>query len=305
MKYKLLFLFISLFIPQDAMFFNGEMAMSYLIKQCDFGPRFPGSEGQAKTAQFFEDVLRKTSDSLYIMNETIQHPYLDKEIPLINFFARYNTESENRILLMAHWDTREVADKDENEDNRSLPILGANDGASGVAVLLEIGNILKMFPLEKIGIDILLVDGEDMGREGDAENFGLGTQIFSSKIPKPLPKHAICLDMVADKEQQFLMEQYSLMSDQRLVKEIWDLANNLGYSQFVYQVGPAIIDDHYFLNKLTGIPAIDIIDFNYPNAKENYWHTLQDIPENCSVESLEAVGTVIATYIYHQDRIHP
>ncbi len=303
-KSLILLLFFSIFMAQDAMFFNGEKAMSYLLKQCDFGPRFPGSEGQLKTAQYFEKVLNGTSDTLYVMNERIKHPYIEKEIPLINFFARYNIKSDQRILLMAHWDTREIADKDENEENRVLPILGANDGASGVAVLLEIGNILKEFPLENIGIDILLVDGEDMGREGDADNFGLGTQIFSTKIPRPLPMHAICLDMVADKDQEFLMEQYSLMSDQRLVKEIWDLANYLGYNQFVYEIGPAIIDDHYFFNRITGIPAIDIIDFNYPNTKKNYWHTLKDIPENCSVESLKAVGTVVTTYIYHTDRTY-
>jgi len=300
---NLLLLFFSIFFSQDAIYFSGEKAMSYLVQQCDFGPRFPGSKGQKKTAQFFESVLTKSSDTLYIMNESIKHPYLDKEIPLINFFARYNMESNYRILFMAHWDTREIADKDENMKNRNIPIIGANDGASGVAVLLEIGNMLKSLPLENIGIDILLVDGEDMGREGDVNNFGLGTQIFSKKIPYPLPVYAICLDMVADKEQQFLMEQYSLMSNQKLVKDIWDLANYLGYNQFVYEVGPAIVDDHYFFSKLTGIPAIDIIDFNYPNANENYWHTLKDTPDKCSVESLEAVGTVVSTFIYHQDRI--
>ena len=205
-------------------------------------------------------------------------------------------------MLMAHWDTREYADLDPNVNNRSKPIIGANDGASGVSILLSIAEILNISPVLNIGIDLLFVDGEDMGKAGDPDNFGIGTQIFSKNIPKPEPKFAICIDMVADYEQRFPMEIFSMRQAPEIVQEVWDLANNLGFHQFEYKIGTAIMDDHYYLYKHANIPAIDIIDFEYPNEFENYWHTLQDIPEHCSTESLSAVGTVVTHYLYIKDK---
>ena len=209
-------------------------------------------------------------------------------------------------MLMAHWDTREIADKDKNPDNHNKPILGANDGASGTAALMVLSEIISDNQLNNIGIDLLFIDGEDMGKSGDIENFCIGTTKFCEVLPNPTPQYAICLDMVADKEQEFLIEHFSLKQAPELVQTIWGLANNLGYTQFQNRLGYAIMDDHYYLYKYAQIPAIDIIDFDYPNSEVNYWHTLQDIPENCSTESLEAVGTVITQFIYRQDAdYHP
>ena len=235
------------------------------------------------------------------MDENIPHPYQNHTMHLTNYLARYNMEAHYRIMLMAHWDTREFADQDPDPQNIKMPVIGANDGASGVAVLLVLAEILHTLPLLNIGVDILFVDGEDQGRPGDTDSFGLGTRAFANHIPEPRPQFAICLDMVADYEQHFLIEHFSAKQAPELVYAIWSLANNLGYTQFEHRMGHAVYDDHYFLYKYAKIPAIDIIDFDYPNPKINYWHTVQDIPANCSVKSLESIGTVMTHFIYQQD----
>ena len=304
-NFFLLILFFSVCILQNAPFFDETRAYSYLIKQCEFGTRYPGSKEHIDVKNFLVDFLKDKGDTLIIDDHNISHPYSNKQIQLFNLLLRYNIESENRIMLMAHWDTREIADKDKDEKNHNHPIIGANDGARGVAVLLALAEILHLLPTINIGIDLLFIDGEDQGKAGDSNSFGLGTQAFAKNIPYPIPEFAICLDMVADKEQEFLIEHFSLKQAPELVQTIWGLANNLGYTQFQNRLGYAIMDDHYYLYKYANIPAIDIIDFDYPNSEINYWHTLKDIPENCSAKSLEAVGTVMTHFIYHQDIIQP
>ena len=284
--------------------FDGKRAMDLLITQCEFGPRFPGSNGHTQMKIFMENFLLPLTDSLYIMDEKISHPYERRYITLTNYLARYNLDAAYRIMLMAHWDTREFADQDLNPENRFLPILGANDGASGVAVLLTLAEILHTLPPLNIGVDLLFVDGEDMGKSGDPEKFGLGTQAFAKNVPEPRPQFAICIDMVADQEQHFPIEHFSLQQAPEVVHSIWTLANDLGYHQFENRIGPAVMDDHYYLYKYAKIPAIDIIDFEYPNQDINYWHTLQDTPENCSSKSLETVGSVMTHFIYKMDGEH-
>ena len=300
-KYGVLAIFLGLIFSQDIPSFDAKRAMDLLEIQCAFGPRYPGSLGHQHMKKFMENFLNPLSDSLYIMDEKIPHPYQKGTLHLTNYLARYNIEALYRIMLMAHWDTREFADQELDPQNQKLPIIGANDGASGVAVLLVLAEILYTLPLINIGVDLLFVDGEDMGKSGDPEKFGLGTQAFAKNVPEPRPQFAICIDMVADQEQHFPIEQFSLQQAPEVVHSIWTLANDLGYPQFENRIGPAVMDDHYYLYKYAKIPAIDIIDFEYPNKDVNYWHTLQDTPENCSVESLDAVGTVMTHFIYNQD----
>jgi len=301
MKLIITLILFSMIIGQDTPTFNGHRAMELLIKQCDFGPRYPGSEGHVEMKKFFEKFLKPLADTLIIMDEKMSHPYQRRYIELTNYLARFNETAPYRIMFMAHWDTREMTDMDPNPENHRTPILGANDGASGVAVLLTLAEILSAMPPLNIGVDLLFVDGEDMGHAGDSDKFGLGTQAFAKRVPEPAPQFAVCLDMVADKELRFPIEYFSMQQAPQVVQAIWSLANNLGYIQFENKMGPAVMDDHYYLFKHAGIPAIDIIDFEYPNAEVNYWHTLQDIPENCSAESLEIVGTVVTHFIYQQD----
>jgi len=296
MKKILLILFLSIGFSKQSPFFDGEIALGYLLKQCDFGARYPGSNEHLKLKNYLVDFLVNKGDTLIVDEHQIQHPYNKKEINLYNLFLRFNVESEKRIMLMAHWDTREIADKDENIENHSHPIIGANDGASGVAVMMVIAEILNDYPLQNLGVDLLFVDAEDMGRSGDIENFSLGTKAFSRTLRQPLPQLAICIDMVGDIDAEFKMEYYSLIQAESYVKEIWKLANSMGHSEFTYKIQSPIYDDHRAFFVETGVPSIDIIDFDYP-----YWHTLEDTPDKCSSKTLGIVGEVVTEYLYLKD----
>jgi hypothetical protein len=291
-----------LIFPQNIQYFDGDRAMAYLNQQCAMGPRYPGSVGHDKSIHYFIDFFKRHGDQFLSMKETILHPYdAPDSLRLTNFMVRFNMDAQKRIMLMAHWDTRKVADMDENKENQNTPIIGANDGASGVAVLMVISEMLHHLPLLNLGVDILLVDGEDVGHSGDSQNFGIGTRLFSRHIPEPKPEVAICIDMVGDKELTLPIEQFSYIQAPDFVMDIWNFANQLGYTQFQKTMGIPITDDHRVLFVHSGIPAIDIIDFNYPNTKTNYWHTVEDTPDKCSAESLAVVGTVVLNYLYQLD----
>ncbi len=295
-------LLINFLFCQEAIYFDGQRAKDLIDYQCSFGPRYPGSEGHQRFADSLKIFLDKLVDMNLVYQDTIFSPISNKKVEITNMLARFNPRASNRIMFLAHWDTREFADKDENINFRKKPVLGANDGASGVSVLMTLAEMLSDNPPINIGVDLLFLDAEDMGTYGDPNSWGLGTKSFSKHLKKPYPRYAVGLDMIADKDQEFLIEGFSYRYAPDIVRKVWNLANDLGYNQFKYILGQSIIDDHYVLFKNTGIPSIDIIDFQYPNSSKNYWHTIEDTPDKCSARSLEAVGTVIATLIYNEDK---
>ena len=299
----IIIILIQLLFSQGAIFFDGQRSMELLEYQCSFGPRFPGSEGHEQFSDSLKTFLDKLVEINLVFKDTIISPISNKKVEITNFLARFNPRSSDRIMIMAHWDTREIADKDSNYNKLDLPApLGANDGASGVSVLMTLAEILSKNPLRKIGVDLLFLDAEDMGVYKKSNTWGLGAEIFSKKyLKKPFPKYAICIDMIGDKEQEFLIESFSYIYAPDIVNKVWSLAHELGYKQFRYIMGQKIIDDHYVIYKNSGIPAINIIDFQYPNNEKNYWHTIEDTPDKCSAESLGAVGSVLATLIYRED----
>ena len=287
---------------QQAPYFDGEKAFEVLELQVAMGPRQPGSPGHAALVQFLQDTLRSLADELKIQRLSQVHPYNGGPLPIINVLARFRPLEQQRVLVLAHYDTRAMADQDTNPANRKTPILGANDGASGVAVLVTLAEILHHDP-PPVGVDLLFVDAEDVGRSGDVANFALGSKAFVREMMALLdgvrPRYAVLLDMVADADLTLPMEYYSYRDAPRLVRRIWSLAAQLGYTQFQSELGVGVYDDHMpFLE--AGIPAVNIIDIDYPNAEENYWHTLEDTPDKCSPQSLEAVGTVLTTLIYNE-----
>tara|TARA_B100000029_G_scaffold481333_1_gene530309 strand:- start:1633 stop:2526 length:894 start_codon:yes stop_codon:yes gene_type:complete len=285
------------FIFCQAHKFDGDAAFSYLVEQCEFGPRYPGSEGHKNAAKYFYNHFSEFSDSVIIYSDIINHPVTKEKIEIKNFLIHHNIESKERYLFMAHWDTRDRADKDSNIENINNPIIGANDGASGVALLMELSKYLNKHPLKNIGIDILLIDAEDMGRSGHVNEWGLGTQSFVKQYNGLLPKYAICVDMIADKNPVYKIEGFSYQFAKDLVHEIWTLANNLGYKEFKWQLAPRIYDDHVYYYYGTQVPAIDIIDFDFPE-----WHTMDDTIENCSPKGLFIVGNVLLEFIYRRDQ---
>jgi hypothetical protein len=277
--------------------FNGDNAFTYLKAQCEIGPRYPGSKGHKELLKYLQNHFVLYSDSIEVFNDSIFHPVSNEKIKITNLLIRHNVDATERYLFMAHFDTRDRADKDHNPSKINNPIIGANDGASGVALLMELSHYIYNYPLSNIGIDILLVDAEDMGRSGHQEEWGLGTQSFVKQYKGILPKNAICVDMIADKNPIYKIEGFSYKYAQDLVYEIWNLANDLGYKEFVWQLSGAIYDDHYYYHQGTQVPSIDIIDFDY-----SYWHTIDDTAENCSPKGLFIVGNVLLEFIYRKDK---
>ncbi|MCK4577211.1 MAG: M28 family peptidase [Candidatus Marinimicrobia bacterium] len=286
-------------VRAQAPFFDGEQAYSLLIKQVAMGPRNPGSEGHAAITAFLRDYLSSRAEDVVIQSGYRRHPYSSDTLTITNIIGRFNMAAVDRVLLLAHYDTRDQADLDPDSALRSQPIPGANDGASGVAVLLTLADLMAT-QLPRIGVDLLFTDAEDMGRSGDLANFCLGAKLFVGEMESLLggrPRYAVLLDMIGDADLSLPIEYHSWRDARQLVMRIWQLAQDLGYEQFNFEHGPAIYDDHIpFLE--AGIPAVDIIDFDYGDGEQSYWHTMADTPDKCSPESLAAVGTVVATLIY-------
>lgn len=271
--------------------FDGSRAFAALKAQTDFGPRTPNSDAHKKCLAYLAAELERSAESVVKQSFTITG-YNNETLPLTNIFASFNKQAPKRVLLLAHWDSRPRADQDPNEANRSKPVLGANDGASGVAVLLELARLMKQMP-PAIGVDLLLVDGEDYGKSSDLEKYFLGAKYFTKTMPRDYkPLFGILLDMIGDADLRIPMEQNSMKLAPQVLSMVWSAAQELGVSQFASVPGEQIEDDHLALNE-AGIPTIDLIDFQYP-----YWHTVEDTPDKCSPESLEAVGKVLVHVLY-------
>ncbi len=264
--------------------FNGTRAFTYLEDQCDFGPRPPGSNNLTACGDY---IITSLENQGWLVQT---QSWLYRNTLLRNILA--GAIDSPSYVLLAHYDTRPIADMDPAPLNRSQPILGANDGASGVAILLELAAVLPQAVREVT--TLLFVDAEDSGNYNGWE-WIIGSTYYVnslSNIQKSNIQAAILLDMVGDANLQLRREQYSTP---KLVNTIWQLASDLNYENVFLNVsGFAMLDDHRpFLD--AGIPAIDIIDFEYP-----YWHTLADSPDKCSSSSLEIVGLVVEHFMESQ-----
>ena len=277
---------------QSAPPFDEQSAFNYLVKQCDFGPRNPGSVGHENCKDYLIKELRKFAER--VSEQPFQHTFGPNRqtATMTNIIANFNLSNSDRILLCAHWDTRPWADHDDNPEKSNTPIIGANDGASGVAVLLEIARIIRT-NIPKYGVDIILFDAEDCGNEGETNSWAVGSQEFAKhKDPRYHPRYGILVDLIGDADLQIYQEQYSLNYAPDLVEKVWLKAEELGIIEFIPSPKYMVNDDHLPLLDV-GIPCIDIIDFDYP-----YWHTTQDTPDKCSPESLGKVGRVVLSLLY-------
>ena len=276
--------------------FDGAAAFGYLEAQVAFGPRVSGSKAHEQCRDYLVRELQKSAEAVNLQPFAIRG-YKGETLNYSNIIASFNLKATTRVLLLAHWDTRPWADEEADSALHDRPVPGANDGASGVAVLLEIARHLKASP-PGVGVDILLTDGEDYGRHNDPGGFLHGARHFAKNLPAGFrPAFAILLDMVGDAELTLMREQHSVEAAPDLVDLVWGTARRLGYSEFVDARQGRVTDDHLPLIA-AGIRAIDLIDFDYPDESNRYWHTLQDTPDKCSAESLEAVGTVVMTVVY-------
>lgn len=276
--------------------FDADRAYRDLVAQCDLGPRVPNSAQAQAAIALFESILRPLADEFQLQEFSMPDPYSEGTLNLTNVIARFQPEKAQRIILCAHWDSRPRAEYDPYAPDQ--PIIGANDGASGVAVLLEIARQLDLKPTNP-GIDIILFDGEDYGKPRDLQHYLLGSRYYVDHAFKPLAQQVILLDMVGDADLKLKIDPVSYRSAPRVMEEIWALGAEFGYEQFKLELGSAMYDDHVpFIEK--GIPAIDIIDFEYPGPENEYWHTHQDTPDKCSAESLDAIGTTLISWLYQQ-----
>lgn len=280
--------------------FNGHNAYMQTKAQVDFGPRNPGSKGHFQTLAYLRNELTRFADVVTI--QPFYYQGYNEELSLTNIIARFNPAEKKRILICAHWDTRPRAEHSADSIRQKLPIPGANDGASGCSVILELARILK---LEKpaYGVDLVLLDGEDYGKENDLDNYCLGSKYFSIHIPDGVyPEFAILLDMIGDKEAVFLKEANSVQYAPDIVNLVWGVASQLNITLFNPREGGEIYDDHVPMNQ-AGIKTIDIIDAGLvgadsPNARRNYWHSDKDTMDNISEETLQQVGDVLIYLLY-------
>jgi Zn-dependent M28 family amino/carboxypeptidase len=281
--------------------FDKGNAFRYLVEQCEFGPRNPNSIGYKQCLDYLQKTLAGFADTIFLQPFVLDDLVNEESYDLTNIIARFKVDEPEQILIGAHWDTRPWADEDPEPEKRNDPIVGANDGASGVAVVLELARILNVSP-PPIGVTLVLFDGEDMGRSGIPKSYAQGSLAFAKDLPIEKPDEAIILDMIGDAELHIPIERFSYQQNRQLVKKLWGLAKVLNLGAFESRIVHTIYDDHVPLWAEAKIPAVDIIDFNYPNSNKNYWHTTQDLPENCSAESLGQVGTLLVHYIYGRQK---
>lgn len=289
--------------------FNADSAYAYTAKQVAFGPRVPGSAAHAACASWLIEKMKTFSDTVYVQKFKAR-TYDGVTRNGINIIGSLNPKASSRVLLLAHWDSRPFADHDKNPANYHKPIDAANDGASGVAVLMELMRQFKIKNPEK-GVDVLLVDLEDWGppdfenHPPDEKNWGLGSQYWakSPHIPGYDANYGILLDMVGAKNPTFLKEYYSMGYASYIVKEVWTTAAELGYDDvFVDKEGGAISDDHIFINKYRNIPTIDIIHLDSHSSNGSfyeYWHTTGDTMDKIDKNTLLIVGRVVGTVVYN------
>lgn len=281
--------------------FNADSAFSYTRQQVAFGPRVPGTMGAQKAGDWIVSMM-KARAAVVTEQRWKYKPVTGDSIPLRNILARFNPAATQRVLYITHWDTRPMADADPVIGNRHNPILGANDGASGVGLFIALGDALKKTP-PGIGVDLLFVDGEDWGSDWDPpySDVLLGSQYFVDHLPTPdyKPIYGVLWDMIADANLDITQEPNSLRAAPEVVTRVWQKAAEYGYAKyFLPQAYPvAVTDDHVpFLAK--GFHVIDVLDIEYGppgadgRASPNYHHTTQDTMEHISVKSFQIVGDV-------------
>ena len=287
--------------------FNADSAYYFVEKQVSFGPRVISSKGWKNCAIWLENKFKTYTPNVQLQEAPIT-TYDGKNHTLKNIIASFSPEKNNRIALFAHWDSRHIADHDTQ--NQNSPILGANDGGSGVGVLLEIA---RQFSIKQpnIGVDIILFDAEDYGQPENSEfptmqdSWCLGSQYWSKNLHKQnyFAHYGILLDMVGAINATFRHEQISFYYGSNILQKVWRTAHRLGFgNHFVYQNSKQIVDDHYYVNTLTEIPTIDIIEFD-PATENNFnkhWHTHRDDMNNIDKSTLNAVGQTLLDVVYNE-----
>jgi len=292
----------------DAPTFNQDSAFAYIETQVNFGPRVPNTTEHQNTKEWLVNYLTNYADNVIEQNADLT-AFDGNVLKSTNIIAEFNPEVTKRIMLSAHWDTRPFAD--QAKENVNTPIAGANDGASGVAVLLEIARQLSNTPVN-IGVDIILFDAEDYGQPSYSKfeympnSYCLGSQYWAKNLHQPnyQAEFGILLDMVGAPSAVFTHEGTSVKYANNYLHKVWKIAHAAGFENyFSYIQTPPITDDHLYINEITGIPTLDIIhyDKNTHSGFGWYWHTHNDNMEAIDKNTLKAVGQTVLQTIYQEN----
>ena len=299
---------ITVTLPQ----FDADSAYNFVKAQVDFGPRVPNSDEHRRCGDYLVEKLKGYGANV-VTQEAELKAYDGTKLQARNIIGEFQPENKKRIMLCAHWDSRPWADSDPDATKHRTPILGANDGASGVGVLLEVARLLSQSPTN-VGIDIIFFDAEDYGTHNADDNpmrttmdhsWALGSQYWSRRPHKRgyNARYGILLDIVGAPDSRFNHEYYSNYFAAGVVRKVWDWAHKAGYAAyFVNEDGGAITDDHLYVNTTAGIPCIDIINYDpdSPNGFGAHHHTMKDDMEWIDTATLKAVGQTVLTVIYNE-----
>lgn len=289
--------------------FNADSAYAFTAKQCEFGPRTMNSAAHEACGKWIAEKFKQYGCEIIEQKADLKG-YDGTILKSTNIIARYNPKAEQRILLCAHWDSRPWADNDPDSTKHKQPVMAANDGASGVAVMLEIARLLQADKKLEIGVDFVCFDAEDWGVpqwetkfQDTGDSWALGAQYYAQNLPQGTrPQMGILLDMVGGEGAQFYREGMSMQFAPDVVSRVWDDAKAAGYgSYFPDAVGGMVTDDHVPVNQIAGIPTIDIIPY-YPDCQQSSfgptWHTISDTMEHIDKNTLQAVGQTVIQVLY-------
>lgn len=287
--------------------FNADSAFNYVAQQVQFGPRVPNTIAHANCAAWLAKTMSGMADTVIVQSYRTR-AFDGKVLDAQNIIASFRPESGNRILLCSHWDSRPFADQDSVRKDE--PIDGANDGASGVGVLMEVARQLSI-ARPNLGVDIIFFDAEDYGQPEDSkfppmeDSYCLGSQYWSNHlhVPNYTARYGILLDMVGATRSTFTQEGTSMQYAPYVVDLVWQAAHDIGYSDyFLPERTKGIIDDHFYINRIAGIRCIDIIhyDFQTPSNFWKHWHTHGDTIDKIDRNTLKATGQTLLEVLFRE-----
>jgi glutaminyl-peptide cyclotransferase len=274
--------------------FDGERAVAYVASICEIGPRMSGSDGMKKQQELIQKHFEKHGATVTYQTFDARQPSRDAAVSMANMIVSWHPKADRRVIICGHYDTRPIADEERDRRDWNKPFVSANDGASSVAFMMELAHQMKDLKTE-VGVDFVIFDGEEYIFDKNRDKYFLGSEHFAAeyKSQKNGPKYiaGILLDLFAGKGAVYPIEYNSALKAGPLVEDVWKLAESLGVTNFKFEYGPEVLDDHLALNK-AGIPCIDIIDFSY-----EHWHKLSDTPDKCSAESMANVAKVLTAWM--------
>lgn len=286
------------FLAKD---FSGDSAYKFIEKQLEFGPRIPNTDAHVKCAEWLADKFKGWADEVNVQ-QTQVNAHDGTIFNIRNIIASFKPGAKSRVMVTAHWDSRPFADQDDN--NPDAPVPAANDGGSGVGVILELARQLSL-QAPTIGVDFILFDAEDYGAYEVENSFCLGSQYWAKNKHKPgyAARFGINLDMVGAKNARFYQEGFSLQYGQNHVHKVWAAAHQLGYGTYFPwdMVDFGLTDDHYYVITQAGIPMVEVADYNPYNAEWfPHWHKTTDNIDAISSETLKAVGHTVLEVVYRE-----